>query len=116
MDYSYYDNYIYKEEDLRKMVAELNKEHNAAIEAFITRGKERIQRIKEYEEKKEYKILGSTYRDKQEKCILLIVRYPDGSQRDERYEFSKIAEMRKTLAALREKHKGVDWSHFHEDI
>lgn len=116
MDYSYYDNYIYKEEDLRKMVAELNKEHNAAIEAFITRGKERIQRIKEYEEKKEYKILGSTYRDKQKKCILLIVRYPDGSQRDERYEFSKIAEMRKALAALREKYKGVDWSHFHEDI
>lgn len=116
MNYSYYDNRIYKEEDLRKMVAELNKRHNAAIEAFITRGKERIRRIKEYEENKDYKILGSTYRDKQKKCILLIVRYPDGSQRDERYEFSKIAEMRKALAALREKYKGVDWSHFHEDI
>ena len=116
MDYSYYDNCIYKEEDLRKMVAELSKEHNAAIEAFITRGKERIRRIKEYEENKDYKILGSTYRDKQKKCILLIVRYPDGSQRDERYEFSKIAEMRKVLAVLREKYKGADWSQFDEDI
>lgn len=116
MNYSYYDNRIYKEEDLRKMVAELSKRHNAAIEAFITRGKERIRRIKEYEENKDYKILGSTYRDKQKKCILLIVRYPDGSQRDERYEFSKIAEMRKALAVLREKYKEVDWSQFHEDI
>ena len=48
--------------------------------------------------------------------IFLIKRYPDQSQRDERYEFNKIADMRKKMLELEEKYSGVDWSKFERYI
>ena len=44
--------------------------------------------------------------------IFLIKRYPDQSQRDERYEFNKIADMRKKMIELEEKYSDSDWSNF----
>lgn len=38
------------------------------------------------------------------------------SDRDERYSFSLISDMRKKLSELREKYSGVDWSGFTEEI
>ena len=50
------------------------------------------------------------------KGILLIKRYPDQSQRDERYEFDKVADMRKKMLKLEDKYSGVDWSKFERDV
>lgn len=55
-------------------------------------------------------------KDGKNKLILLIIRYPDGTQRDERYSFSKISEMRSKWEELKETHAEVDWSKFCEDI
>lgn len=50
------------------------------------------------------------------KEILLIKRYPDQSQRDERYEFDKVADMRKKMLELEDKYSGADWSKFERDV
>ncbi len=120
MRYSDYDKKVFSVKNLieykkhfEKDIAEKQKE----LEEFIDRGVKRINTIKEYESNKEYCILGSTHKlDGKKKEILLILRYPDNTQQDERYVFDKIADMRNKLSELKAKYSGVDWSQFQEEI
>ena len=83
---------------------------------FIEQSKERIKTLEEYEMNKQYSVLGHTDRDGRNKYILLIIRYVDKTQRDERYTFSNIKDLRVKLKELKEKYSGVDWSGFTEEI
>lgn len=83
---------------------------------FIDRANERIKWIKECEENKRYSILGRLYKDGRNKGIMLIIKFEDGTQRDERYTYTKITDARIKLEELKEKYSGVDWSKFEEEI
>lgn len=83
---------------------------------FEKRAKERIALIDNWEQQKNFIILGRTYKCGKKKGILLIKRYPDQSQRDERYEFDKVADMRKKMLELEDKYSGADWSKFKKEI
>lgn len=119
MRYADYDKSVKSVADLErykkvfeKDIADKQKE----LEDFINRANERIKWIEECECNKNYIILGRTFKDGRNKEIMLIVRYPDGSQRDERYSFSKISELRDKMRELEEKYSGVDWSAFDYEI
>ena len=119
MRYSDYDKCISSINDLKKYkklfendIADRQKE----LEEFINRANKRIAWVNECEVKGDYIILGRTFKDGKNKSILLIIRYPDGSQRDERYTFNKISEMRDKMEELKEKYSGVDWSNFEYEI
>lgn len=119
MKYADYDRKVMSEKDLmaykkhfEKDIAEKQKE----LEEFIKRANERILWVKDCEENKKYRILGSMFKDGGNKTILLIIRYPDGSDKTERYEFSKITECRDKLDELKKIHSGVDWSQFDIEI
>lgn len=99
-------------EYFEKYIEEKKKE----LEQFLLRGNERIEKIKEWEAAKNYKILGRLFKDGRNKEIMLIIRYPDGTQKDKRYIFSKASEARDKLEELRKFHSGVDWSLFEEEI
>lgn len=119
MRYADYDERIITEQDLKKYKQYFEKDiadRQRELEQFIERANERIELIKKYEEDKQFIILGHTYKDGHKKEILLIIRYPDGTQRNERYSFDKIAELRAKLDELKEKYSGVDWSKFEEEI
>lgn len=115
MKYSDYDKRIYKEEDIlnykrmfEKDIAERQKE----LSEFLDRANDRMKWINSCEEDKRYTVLGRTCKNGKSKDILLIVRYEDGTQRDERYSYSKISDMRDKLEELKTKYCGVDWSQF----
>jgi hypothetical protein len=119
MRYSDYDKSIYTSEDIikykrlfEKDIADKQKE----LSEFVDRANERIKWIEECEINNDYSILGRLYKDGRNKNVLLIIRYKDGTQRDERYSFNKIAEAKKKLSELQEKHSNVDWSKFELDI
>lgn len=119
MRYADYDKRIATESDLEKYKEYFLKDiedKKKELDEFINRANQRIARLKEYEMNKQYSILGGTHRDGKKKEILLIIRYNDGSQRDERYSFDKVAELRIKLSELKEKHSDVDWSKFTEEI
>ena len=86
------------------------------IDDFVAQAEQRIKIVEEYEQNKQFCILGSTYKEGRTKNILLIIRYEDFTQRDERYSFNTIKEMRTKLAELKEKYNWVDWSGFNEEI
>lgn len=119
MNYKQYDKYIYTKNDLEKYLEKFNQDieqQKQEIIEFEKRAKERIALIDNWEQQKNFTILGRTYKNGKKKRILLIRRYPDQSQRDERYEFDKIVDMRKKMLELEEKYSGVDWSKFEREI
>ena len=119
MNYKQYDRYIFTKNDLDKHLEEFNKDierQKQEVIEFEKRAKERIALIDNWEQEKNFIILGRTYKRNKKKGILLIKRYPDQSQRDERYEFDKVADMRKKMLELEDKYSGVDWSKFEMDV
>jgi len=84
------------------------------LDDFVLSSKSRIKQIEKYENENDFKLLGGVRRDGKNKIILLIKRYPDGTQRDERYIFEKISELRIKLKELKEKYSGGDWTMFKE--
>lgn len=119
MRYSDYDNSVYTTEDIikYKRLFEINIiDKQKELSEFIDRANERIKWIEECERNNNYSILGRLYKDGRNKGILLIIRYKDGTQRDERYSFNKISEAKKKLSELQEKYSDVDWSKFEFEI
>lgn len=119
MRYADYDKKISSEKSIliykqmfEKEIAAKQKELNE----FLDRANKRVQWLAECEENKNYSVLGRLDKDGRNKYILLIIRYEDGSQRDERYSYSKILEAKAKLLELREKYSGVDWSNFEVEI
>lgn len=119
MFYEEYIKYIFSDGDIERyhriILEDINK-RQVALENFLIEANKRLENFKKLELEKKYCVVGRTYREGKNKCILLIIRYPDGTQRDERYSFSLISDMRKKLSELREKYSGVDWSGFTEEI
>lgn len=119
MNYKSYESCVFTQKDLDCFVKKFYKdieEQKQQILEFEKRAKERIILINNWEQQKNFIILGRTYKKGKKKGILLIKRYPDQSQRDERYEFDKNTDMRKKLLELEEKYSGVDWSKFERDV
>lgn len=119
MNYKLYDKYVFMQKDLNGYMKNFYKDieiQKQQILEFEKRAKERIILVDNWERQKNFIILGRTYKNGKKKCILLIKKYPDQSQRDERYEFDKIADMRKQMAYLEEKYSGADWSGFKKEI
>jgi len=119
MRYSDYDKTIYNEEDIlnykrifEKDIAEKQKE----LSEFLDRANNRLEWINSCEKDKKYMILGRTCKNGRNKDILLIIRYEDGTQRCERYSYTKISDMKNKLEELKIKHVGVDWSQFVNEI
>lgn len=119
INYNSYLQSICTEQDFKKYKKFFDEDiakQQKALEEFVVKAEERLNIVKQYEDNKQFVILGSTMKDGRNKEILLIIRYPDGSQRDERYSFGSIADMRSKLAELKETYSDVDWSKFEEDI
>lgn len=119
MRYADYDKIVMTEEDLIRYKRQFEKDiadKQKELSEFVDRAHKRLKQLREYEENKQFVIVGGLRRKGREKEILLIIRYPDGTQRDERYSFDKIAELRTKLEELKEKYSGVDWSGFDEEI
>ena len=118
MNYKQYDRYVFTQKNLDRYLEEFNKdidEQKQQILEFEKRAKERITLVNNWEQQKNFIILGRTYKNGKKKVILLIKRYPDQSQRDERYEFDKVADMRKKMLELEEKYSCADWSKFEKE-
>ena len=119
INYKDYDNRINSLDDLRKceqLFYNDLEEQKRKIEEFVERANKRIEWVKECEDNKNFRILGSTFKNGKNKEILLIIRYPDGSQRDERYSFGTISELRSKMSELKEKYSGVNWDDFYYEI
>ena len=119
MRFADYDNRFATEEEMQKYKIYFEKyisRKQKELEEFLERGNERLRTIEKWEKEKNYKILGRLFKSGRNKGIMLIIRYPDETQRDERYEYSKIADARGKLKELREIHSGADWSAFSEEI
>ena len=112
-------NDVFCKNDIDKFKQEFDNEIQTRlkqIDDFVAQAEQRIKIVEEYEQNKQFCILGSTYKKGITKNILLIIRYEDFTQRDERYSFNTIKEMRTKLAELKEKYNWVDWSGFNEEI
>ena len=119
MNYKSYEECVFTQKDLDRYMKEFYKDiekQKQQILEYEKRAKERINLIDNWEHQKNFIILGSTYKNGKKKVIFLIKRYPDQSQRDERYEFNKIADMRKKMIELEEKYSDSDWSNFVREI
>lgn len=123
MDYKVFDSSVFDQNDVAELtkyfeddIAKYVAEHRKQIEKFVERSNKRIAKIAIYNANKDYKILGRTYKSGRSKCIMLIKRYPDGTQQEENYCFDKISQLRSEMVVLKEKHIGVDWSCFEEEI
>ena len=119
MNYKQYDRYVYTQQDLDIYLEIFNRDierQKQEIIEFEKRAKERIVLIDNLEKQKNFIILGRTYKHGKKKGILLIKKYPDQSHKDERYEFDKVADMRKKMLELEEKYSGADWSKFERDV
>ena len=80
---------------------------------YQTKAAFHIENVKKWDENGEYKVLGHLYKNKREKTLLCIIRYPDETQRDLRYTSTSIMELRSKYKELRKELKG-DWSEFDE--
>ena len=119
MRYAEYDDRIYTIDDLEKYKRYFENDiqnKQKELKEFIGRANKRIDTVKQWEAEKQYKILGSLSKTGRRKDILFIVRYKDGTQREERYSFDKVSEARTKLKELTVKYDGVDWSDFREEI
>lgn len=121
-NYNPYLNYlkdVFCEADINKFKQKFDDEIQTLLKQtddFVAQAEQRVKLVEEYEQNKRFCILGATYREGRTKNILLIVRYEDSTQRDERYSFNTIKEMRLKLAELKNKYNWVDWSGFNERI
>lgn len=118
-DFNSYLDKICTEQDLNVHVDAFQKEiqrQQQNLQLFIVKARERLNKVSEYEQLKQYKVMGGVYRVGKQKGIVLIIRYPDGTQKTERYYFDKIADLRVKLAELRSIHSDVDWSGFDEKL
>lgn len=119
MRYADYDTSVSTIADLEKYRKIFEKDienKQKELSEFVERANKRIKWVEECETNKNYCILGGTIKEGRNKTILLILRYPDGTQRDERYSFNKISEMREKLQELKTDYSGVDWTKFTEEI
>lgn len=119
MKYSDYDKRVMTNDDLRKLKLLFEQDiinKQSELEAFIDRAEKRIAWINQCEIEKKYTVLGNCYKEGRNKNILLIIRYEDGSQRDERYFFNKISDVREKVKELKAKYSGVDWSDFRDEL
>lgn len=119
MKYSDYDKRVMTNDDLRKLKLLFEQDiinKQSELEAFIDRAEKRIAWINQCEIEKKYTVLGNCYKEGRNKNILLIIRYEDGSQRDERYFFTKISDVREKVKELKSKYSGVDWSDFRDGL
>lgn len=119
INYELYDTKINSVDDLKKYKTLFENdlaEQQKKINEFVERANKRIEWIKECEANKNFRILGSTFKSGKNKEILLIIRYPDDSQRDERYSFTSITELRIKMEELKEKYSGVNWDDFRYEI
>lgn len=119
MRYSDYDDRIINENDILKYKRLFEKDiddKQKELSEFLDRANAKVEWINKCEQEKKYSVLGTAYKDGKNKNILLIIRYEDGTQRNERYSFRKISEMREKLEELKDKHSDVDWSLFENKI
>lgn len=117
--YNEYDRMIHNEKDIQKYKNMFEREledKRKELSEFIERAEKRVIWLNECEENKQYCIIGGLHKKGKNKDILLIIRYPDGTQRDERYSYPKISDLRNKLVELKYKYTGVDWSNFDEEI
>lgn len=119
MRFADYDKMVSTQSELQKYKTyfeEYISRKQKELEEFLERGNKRLKNIEQWEKEKAYKILGSLHKDGKKKEVMLIIRYPDGTQKVERYKFDKISDARAKLKELREIRSGVDWSAFEEEI
>ena len=119
MKYSDYDKRIYNEEDIlnyKRMFEKDIAEKQRELSEFLDRANDRLKWLNACEEDKRYIILGRACKNGKNKDILLIIRYEDGTQRAERYSYSKISDMRSKLEELKNKYSNVDWSQFVDEF
>ena len=119
MRYTDYDKKVCSDEDILKYKYLFEKDiadKQRELVEFIDRANKRVRLIKEWEESKKYSVLGHLSKNGRDKEIMLIIRYNDGTQRDERYSFNKIGDARVKLDELKEKYSGVDWSKFEGEL
>lgn len=119
MKYSDYDKWIYNEKDIlvyKRMFEKDISEKKRELSEFLDRANNRLEWINSCEKDKRYVILGRACKNGKNKDILLIIRYEDGTQRDERYSYAKISDMRNKLEELKIKYDGVDWSQFKDEF
>ena len=94
MNYKQYDRYVFTQKNLDRYLEEFNKdieEQKQQILEFEKRAKERITLVNNWEQQKNFIIF-------------------------ERYEFDKVADMRKKMLELEEKYSCADWSKFEKEI
>ena len=106
-------------QDLHRLKEKFNEEiknQQDQINEFVIKSKERIALLEQYEKDNQFFVLGHTTKSGRKKEILLIIRYPDGTQREERYSFDSIKDMKLKLSELKNKYNKVDWSKFEEEI
>lgn len=119
MRYEDYDNEIMCENDIEKykkfFEEDIERKQKELLE-FIERAEKRVEWINSCIINKTYQILGGTYKNGKNKEIMLIIRFPDGTQKNERYKFKYVSDMREKLNELKLKYNGVDWSNFDEKI
>lgn len=119
MNYKLYESCVFTQEDLdyfvKKFYEDIEKQKQQILE-FEKCARDRIALIDNWEKQKNFIILGRTFKYGKEKCISFIKRYPDQSQIEKRYNFNKIADMRKKMIELEEKYSGADWSRFKKEI
>lgn len=119
MKYSDYDKRIYNEEDIlnyKRMFEKDIAEKQRELSEFLDCANNRLKWLNACEEDKRYIILGRACKNGKNNDILLIIRYEDGTQRDERYSYGKISDMRNKLEELKIKYCGVDWSQFVDEF
>ena len=107
---------IFDEEDAAQIIKEYKQEVEK-IESYIKllqeESKQRILTVNRYMDNSDYQVLGRVLKHGKEKFILLTLRFPDGTQRDYRFYFNTIKEVRIKLSKLKNTLKG-DWSQFED--
>lgn len=119
MDYMNFIKKVNTTEDIKKykklFEEDIVKKQKELIN-FISEAEKRVKWVCQCEVEHNYKILGHMCRNGKNKYIMLIKRYPDGSQSEEKYEYGKIKDCREKLKELQEKYNGVDWSQFTNEL
>lgn len=114
-----YLNDVHTQSEYEKIIEKFNLEiekQKSDLEIFSKKALARIDKLKSCGKNLEYVVLGGTRKSGNKKEILLIIRYPDGTQRYEGYLFNKIQDMRTKLEELKKKYPCKDWSNFRIEI
>lgn len=76
---------------------------------------ERIEEIKYFMENCDYKVAGKTFNQGSKKCILFAIKFPDGTQKENKYHYENVVDFNAKIEELKKEHK-VDWSGFQFQI